>query len=381
MKRLLVAGLTAAAVIAPASAASAKAKHHAAPKTAFGVIDNTDAFQNPSQFWGDYTKLHMKALRVDALWADIAPTKPTNATNPNDPAYNWTTMDSLVRAAAAHHATGNLIMTVWSTPAWAGQYGGKYRTNAKYSRISMPKPVYYGQFVRAIATRYSGKFTPAGTTSKLPAVRKWQVWNEPNTYLLPWKSGRKSIVAKNYVKLLKVAYPAFKKVSKRNIVSNGGFGPSGQHQKALAPFNFIKDLGKLKPKIDVLSVHAYGGFPMLGLRDGAGRGTKQPNLAPGNFKAWITVADKALKHKYRIWVTEFGWQTNPPDKQVGVSYAKQGVYMKGMFNLLRSTKRVDIGIWFLMRDEADIASGWQSGVRTVTGKTKPSYRYFARYGK
>ncbi len=373
MRRFLAAAATVAVVAVPASSASAK--------TAFGVIDNTNSFQKPAQFWSDYSTLHMKAYRVDALWSDIAPNQPANALDPNDPGYNWTYLDQLVRDAAVHRATGNLVMTVWRTPRWAVQYGGKYQSVDKYRLITMPKPALYAQFVHAIAMRYSGSFIPTGSTTPLPAVRKWQVWNEPNTYLLPWKSGGTFVVARNYAKLLKVAYPAFKRVSRRNVVSNGGFGPSGQHQDALAPFNFIKALGKLKPRLDTLSVHAYGGFPMLGLRDGAGLGTRRPSLAPGNFKGFLAAADAALHHRYRIWVTEFGWQTNPPDRQVGVSYLKQAQFMKSMFTLLRSTKRVDIGIWFLMKDEVDIASGWQSGVRTASGAKKPSYGYWKKYGR
>ncbi len=373
IRRLLLAAASVAVVAVPASSASAK--------TAFGVIDNTDSFQNPAQFWSDYSALHMKAYRVDALWSDIAPGKPANPLDPNDPAYTWTTLDALVRNAAAHHATANLVMTVWQTPKWASLYGGKYTNVDTFRLKAMPRPAAYADFVHAIATRYSGRFIPAGSTTPLPAVRKWQVWNEPNTYLVPWRVGGKFVVASNYATLLRVAYPAFKAVSKKNIVSTGGFGPSGQHLAPLAPFNFIKALGKLKPKLDTLSVHAYGGVPGLGIRDGAALGTRKPNLAPGNFKAWIAVADKALHHRYRIWVTEFGWQTNPPDRQFGVSYVKQATFMRSMFALVRSTKRVDIGIWFLMKDEPDIATGWQSGVRTVTGAKKPLYAYWRKYGR
>jgi hypothetical protein len=372
MRRFLLAAAAVAVVAAPASAASAK--------TAFGVIDNTDSFQNPAQFWSDYSALHMKAYRVDALWSDIAPAQPANALDPNDPAYNWTYLDLLVRNAAAHKATGNLVMTVWRTPRWASQYGGKYTTVDAFRIKAMPKPALYAQFVHAIAVRYSGTFIPTGSTTPLPAVRKWQVWNEPNTYLVPWKVGGKFVVASNYNKLLKAAYPAFKAVSKKNIVSNGGFGPSGQHQVPLEPFNFIKALGKLKPKIDVLSVHAYGGVPGLGIRDGATIGTKKPSLAPGSFKAFLKVADTALHHKYRVWVTEFGWQTKPEDKTIGVTHLQQAQFMKSMFALLRSTKRVDIGIWFLMKDEVNVA-GWQSGVRTASGTKKTIYAYWKKYGK
>ncbi len=43
-----------------------------------------------------------------------------------------------------------------------------------------PNAADYGQFMQAIATRYGGKFTPAGQTSALPRVHFWTLWNEPN---------------------------------------------------------------------------------------------------------------------------------------------------------------------------------------------------------
>jgi hypothetical protein len=38
----------------------------------------------------------------------------------------------------------------------------------------------YGQFVHAVAERYDGTFTPAGSQSALPRVHFWSFWNEPN---------------------------------------------------------------------------------------------------------------------------------------------------------------------------------------------------------
>ena len=346
---------------------------------AFGVLDNTDAFQNPQQFWGDYKALRMSAYRVDALWSVIAPTKPANALDPNDPAYQWEYLDTLVRAAGANDATKNLVMTIWRTPQWATKYGGKYATEEALRIKAMPNPKLYAQFVHAVATRYSGTFVPTGSDAPLPAVHKWQIWNEPNTYLVPWKVDGEYVVARNYASLMDAGYDALKAVSKRNVVSNGGFGPSGQGIGPLSPFIFVKRFASFHPKLDVLSVHAYGGYPKLGMRDGAGAGTDEPNLAPGNLKAWIATADRAFHHKYRIWVTEFGWQTAPEDPQIGVSHRAQAADMKAMFQLLRSTGRVDIGIWFLMRDEPQV-EGWQSGVRTAAGESKASYETWLKYG-
>ena len=38
-------------------------------------------------------------------------------------------------------------------------------------------------------------------------------------------------------------------------------------------------------------------------------------------------------------------------------------------------------IWFLLRDEARIGNGWQSGLFTATGRRKPSWLAFQRMPK
>jgi hypothetical protein len=43
----------------------------------------------------------------------------------------------------------------------------------------------------------------------------------------------------------------------------------------------------------------------------------------------------------------------------------------------RRTRRIDMLVWFLIRDERRL-SGWQSGVVTVRGKRKPAFRAFQR---
>ena len=77
----------------------------------------------------------------------------------------------------------------------------------------------------------------------------------------------------------------------------------------------------------------------------------------------------------RIWITEYGYQTNPPDSIVGVSWAKQALYLKQAFGIARANPRIDLMLWFLLRDDPNPA-GWQSGLITAAGKHKPSFAAF-----
>jgi hypothetical protein len=79
----------------------------------------------------------------------------------------------------------------------------------------------------------------------------------------------------------------------------------------------------------------------------------------------------------RLWLTEYGYQTNPPDKTFGVSYSKQALYLKQAYAIARKNPIVDMMLWFQLKDEPVLA-GWQSGVMTTSGKKKPSYTVFMR---
>jgi hypothetical protein len=51
--------------------------------------------------------------------------------------------------------------------------------------------------------------------------------------------------------------------------------------------------------------------------------------------------------------------------------------MTRAYALARANPRIDMLLWFLVRDERK-ASGWQSGLETVAGTPKPSFRAFQR---
>ena len=57
----------------------------------------------------------------------------------------------------------------------------------------------------------------------------------------------------------------------------------------------------------------------------------------------------------RLWITEYGYQTNPPDTFFGVRYAKQAAYLTQAVAIARANPRIDMFLWFLLKDE--IAAG------------------------
>ena len=91
---------------------------------------------------------HATIVRTLVTWPNIAPTRPANAADPFDPAYNFNDLDEFVRNAQARDL--EVIITLWGTPKWAN--GGK-TPNFMPTRLSD-----FTAFARAVASRYSGRY-------------------------------------------------------------------------------------------------------------------------------------------------------------------------------------------------------------------------------
>jgi hypothetical protein len=89
----------------------------------------------------------------------------------------------------------------------------------------------------------------------------------------------------------------------------------------------------------------------------------------------LTAVRRDFGSRTRIWLTEYGYQTNPPDHLLGVSYADQAAYISEAALRAYLLPRVDILIQYLVRDEPETAR-WQSGLETTTDLPKPSYQAF-----
>lgn len=143
--------------------------------------------QNPGVTLQELRHLGVGIVRVGLHWSSVAPAPGSrrrprfNATDPNAyPADNWHQYDTVVRDAAADGIKVMLVPTGFA-PLWAQgpnprHYSAHYSTEFAFE----PSASAYGQFVRAVATRYSGTFTPRGDLSPLPRVSYWELWNEPN---------------------------------------------------------------------------------------------------------------------------------------------------------------------------------------------------------
>jgi hypothetical protein len=86
-----------------------------------------------------------------------------------------------------------------------------------------------------------------------------------------------------------------------------------------------------------------------------------------------------------VYLTEFGYQTSPPDHAIGVTLAQQTRYLQQAAYLAWRSPRVR-GLSFYQWDDEPVVyrgrgtraySGWQSGLRFVSGRAKPVLTTFA----
>jgi Glycosyl hydrolase catalytic core len=371
---LLVGGLSATALSASPSAPARKNSRG----MLVGIQDDAQVLSDPAKAFELFHTLRAQVVRVGLIWggtAGVARHRPDKATDPDDPAYRWTEYDKVVKEAAKEKI--KLLFTIYGTPGWAN--GGKA---AKYA----PKnPGDLQNFAYAAAKRYSGTFKDADGTV-LPAVRLWLAWNEPNspTFLVPQfrRVGRHFVVqsARDYVKICTAIYNGVHRTGLAGEkVACGATSPRGnnaarQSRPSVSPLVFLQDLKKFGlRRFDAYAHHPYYGRP-----------TETPTTRP-KARTTVTLANinvllAELKRLYGakpLWITEYGYQTRPPDSLFGVPWAKQARYLRQAYSIARKNRRIQMMIWFLVRDEPRLG-GWQSGLMTAAGKKKPSYVAFER---
>lgn len=316
-------------------------------------------------------------VRLSTGWASIAPERPSSPADPGDRAYRWGSLDDAVKAAYARGLEPILGLT--AAPPWAENSG---RPRSAYPGTWRPDAAAYGDFARALATRYSGSY--AG----LPRVRLYQPWNEPNLdrYLAPqwvrrggrWRPASPGI----YRGLLNAFARGVKAVDRTNRVLAGTTAPFGDPLPGgnrMQPARFVRELLRRSTVFDVLAHHPYstrGPFaPALN-----GDDVSIPDLH--KLERPLRRAERAGRISPRgrkpLWVTEVSFDSSPPDPR-GVPERKHARWLaETLFVLWRQD--VDLVTWFQIRDQAPEPSYGatnQSGIYLRDGRPKLAQRAFA----
>lgn len=321
-------------------------------------------------------------VRVAVHWSTIAPAHPAQGfrpSDPSDPGYRWAALDLAVRRAAELHQ--QVMLNILSAPSWAE---GANRPSNPSIRAGAwdPRASDFAAFARAIAMRYGGSFPDPGQPgTALPRVRYWEVWNEEN---LPIYLAAPDLVG-GYRTLLNAGYDVIKAVHPDNVVVMGGLAPvSYLAPLSASPLKFAADLLCLRRsgrtyhplhgcphvRFDVFAHHPYSlaATPTK-------RAYNYDDVLIGDMDKIATLvaaADRlhtvAGANRHPIWVTEFGWFTNPPNKLVGDSNSIAARYVAfSLYEMWKNgVKRV---IWQTIEDI--LGAGIQGGgLYTSSGKPK-----------
>jgi hypothetical protein len=380
---IVLASLTAAAGVAIATSAPADSAPSASSAARSGILVG---FYDDEQIYGrtDWAFRQLKSMRAGIVritinWPTVAKRRPDAPANPADRAYNWTAVDSVFSQAARNKV--RVLATIMGTPRWAGP--AKNRLPRRITDLRL--------FAHAAAKRYSGKYRVDQGENEpvrvLPAVRHWLAWNEPNNpiFLKPqWKrvGGKwRPQSAFDYAKICSAIWAGVHSTGlSGEKVGCGATGPRGNDaprssRPSTSPLVFLTWLRRAGLK----RFDAYAHHPYYSSRferpTTVPRSKKEVKL--GNIGVLIKRLDSLYGGRKRLWITEYGYQTRPPDRAFGVRLSAQAKYVHQAFAVARKTRRIEMLVWFLIRDERRL-SGWQSGVVTVRGTRKPSFRAFQK---
>src|SRR5579884_2185910 len=310
-------------------------------------------------------------IHLLADWSQIAPTKPANPLNGDDPAYHLSDLDAIVRLAPRYNQ--QVFITISGTPKWAN--GGQTPNHPPTNLNSLT------QFAHMLAARYNGQRPGFG------AVTRWAVWNEPNLalFLTPQfgPDGHTIVSGREYAKLYAAAYKGLKAGNPRALVAAGETSNRGHNHRtggvsdSTAPATFAHAVALANPhlKFDAWSEHPY---PVIGARLGPLQKVSYPNVALTNISTFAASLKQWFHRRVPIWITEWAEQTRP-EFRLGVTHAQQAKDAREALKLAAANPNVEMFIWFVLRDST--GATWFSGLISKSGAKKPAYSAFAATAK
>ncbi|MEA2151076.1 MAG: hypothetical protein QOD69_2906 [Solirubrobacteraceae bacterium] len=434
LRRLALATLLFASICAPAA--------HAAPDQASIMMDD-DQLLYRNGVTQTRTLVTMRSLGADAvkatvLWrvaaegADLSDAeidhlkgakardkarkqrKRFKANDPRTyPTRNWDRYDNLVKEAAS------LGMRVYFTVTGPGpRYGHRVAPPSQRANAGTYKPIpsRFRSFVEAVGKRYSGAYRDEnGVRQKLPRVALWSIWNEPNQpgWLSPqWEGGVPASPAL-YRELYQAGYEGLTRSGHGgDAILLGETSPLGSDSKGprngIKPVPFLRELVCVKP-----DGTPYTGADATARRcdDFAKKGPLQavgyahhpytkkgaPSVAPkspdeitmGNIGSLGPLLDTIsaqsggmIPAALPIFLTEFGYESNPPDTRNGIPLLRQAQFNELAEFLAYNDPRVFATTQFLVRDVGPLTKypkgsrlywfTYQSGLYSVGGRAKPA---------
>jgi hypothetical protein len=262
----------------------------------------------------------------------------------------------------------------------------------------------------------------------VPRVDHWSIWNEPNHggWLTPQWDG-KPLVPQSprlYRGLLDAAWGALQSTGHGgDTILIGETSPAGLDPgltRGLHPLRFVRELYCLDSRLRPLTgaaatrrdcpasfdaaafVRAHSAlFKASGWAHHPYSLTTSPRTRDRNrddatlsgVPRLTRTLDRAARvygqsTRFPVWLTEYGYQTDPPDPTIGVSYARQAAWLADATYLAYRNRRIAAFAQFLLVDDGPLREykpndprywgTFQSGLISGGGKHKLAYGTYAR---
>jgi len=302
-----------------------------------------------------YNELGVDVYQFQIHWDEVAPTRPAQPRNPNDPAYDWSKADEIVAGAERHGVQPAAL--VQRSPQWASGH----RTP-----IWAPKnPQWFADFLFAAGKRY-------------PSIRMWMIWGEParGENFQPMRRGHRG-GPRRYAVLLDRAYASLKRADPRNVVIggmtlNGGTVPPPQF------IQWLKLPGGKPPRMDLWGHNPFEArFPDL--RDkpiGRYRGFNDVDTL---FREIKREYRRARMKVPRLWLSEWTIVSDKPISLFSgffVSRREQARRLRVAYRLSDQAPYVAGLGWFTLMDEPWSLKSASWGLMQYNGVPKPSFRVY-----
>jgi hypothetical protein len=293
---------------------------------------------------------------------------------------------------------------------------------ANMANVWYPSASAFGAFATAVGERYSGAYTPPGASTALPRVSFWSIWNEPNvgtSSLSPQTVHGVEVGPRLYRSLANAAWGALLRTGHgpgRDTILVGELASTGHADPGpnlgMEPLRFLRALFCVDSNYQQLrgAAAAARGCPATAAGSQSFRADNPalfratgwshhpydlllaPNLkSPAADPDWVTFADlpkleQALDriqlvygshNKFPIYLTEFGYETNPPRPDFSTTPALQAEYLNEGEYMAWSDPRVRTLTQYLLQDAppspGSSVSAFATGLIFTNGTRKPSF--------
>jgi hypothetical protein len=348
--------------------------------------------------------LGIDVARIHVRWVAIAPApnarhapRGFRPSDPSDPHYNWGALDHAVELLKGA-GIEPLFAVTGSGPLWSSSRpeldNPRWRPSARA----------FAAFAGAVARRYGADVTD------------YIMWNEPNQpgWLQPQfncHGGNCTPASPNiYRRLFDAAARAIRRADAGSRILAGALAPRGSdpqaRNSAMRPLTFLRSFGCLDrryrplrrgacesfhaPLVDGISYHPHGV-----LRSPSQRNPQHDEAAIADLGRLETVIDRVAAHggvrctcsgQIPIHLTEFGYQTDPPDPVQGVSPGQQARWLQEAGYRAWRDPRIKTLVQYEWRDDPlpsdpptpgqSAYAGWQSGLLYADSRPKPALEAF-----